>query len=61
MKTQILEVGDEVYWNDPDDGLTSAYYHIVRFINDDVVYLENGVSECEALLHELSRFDLLDK
>jgi hypothetical protein len=49
-----FNIGDEVYWNDPEDGLCSAYYTIAELYNDDIVLLVNGYSETEAFIHELS-------
>jgi len=52
-----LAVGDEVFWNDPDDGRCSAIYKIVEITNDDppVYRLRNDSgSETEAYLKELS-------
>jgi hypothetical protein len=53
MDRKDLNIGDEVYWNDPE-GLTSAYFNIISFPNDEIVYLKNEFSECEAFIHELS-------
>jgi hypothetical protein len=49
-----LKIGDEVYWNDPDDGLTSDHYKIKEFLTDDIVLLINNHAETEAFIHELS-------
>jgi hypothetical protein len=49
-----LVVGDEVYWNDPDNGLTSSYYKVVKIISAEVVLLKNKTSETEAFISELS-------
>lgn len=49
-----LNIGDEIYWNDPDDGLTSDHYTIKEFLSGDIVLLINDHSETEAFLHELS-------
>ena len=49
-----LKIGDEVFWNDPDDGLTSNYYKIKQFLTDNIVLLANENSETEAFIHELS-------
>jgi len=59
--TKMLDVGDEVYWTDPE-GITSACYTIVEIctesgtINDeyDVVKLQNQHSETQAYASELS-------
>lgn len=55
MDRKNLQIGDEVYWNDPDDGMCSGVFKIVEFINDTVVLLRNDSgSETEAFLNELS-------
>ena len=55
--------GDEVYWRDPDEGISSGYYTVVwvgapegveRMAADTVVGLRNEAgSELEALLGEI--------
>lgn len=59
-----LVPGDEVWWNDPDNGIASGYYHIVavKLADDDapigpgtVVDLQNDCgTEVEAFVSELS-------
>jgi len=44
-------VGDEVYWNDPDNGLCSGYYRVAKIIDCDILVLENGT---EVFIWELS-------
>lgn len=48
--------GDEVYWNDPDDGISSGYYIVVKYITDEILALrsEDWSSELEAFESELS-------
>lgn len=54
-----LAAGDEVWWEDPDDGISSGYYRVVDVRGDSVtpdtvVVLKNdGGSEVEAFVHEL--------
>ena len=49
-----LAVGDEVFWNDPDSGLCSDYFHIIEFLDFNVVRLSSSDgSELEAFLWEL--------
>ena len=50
-----LEVGDEVYWNDPDDDLCSGNFIISEFLDNDIAFLvsEDG-TELEAFLCEIS-------
>ena len=48
-----LAVGDEVYWNDPDNGLCSRYYTIGQIeINGEIVkiwdYSDGSYIECFA-------------
>lgn len=56
-----LNIGDEVYWNDPDDGLSSGNY-IIRQIEtesgkieylSDVVLISNESSETQVYASEL--------
>lgn len=53
-----LHPGDEIYWNDPDDGLCSDYYTISRiWIEDEgesirIVDVEGRELECFA--HEIN-------
>ena len=57
----MLEVGDEVFWNDPE-GITSSMYTITEIcttsgtLNDefDVVRLQNNHSNTEAYACELT-------
>jgi len=52
-----LKPGDEVFWNDPDEGRCSDVYKIVEITDDDprVYRLKNAAgSETEAWLGELS-------
>ena len=48
-----LHKGDEVYWNDPDEGTCSRMLHIlsIKFTPPNVVYIEESdgsVVECYA-------------
>jgi hypothetical protein len=60
-----LNVGDEVYWHDPDDGLCSADYKIAEIETEsgkienlwDVVLLVNDDSETQALACELCEWE----
>jgi len=47
--------GDEVFYKDIDNDISTGYYIIQEFITDDIVYLrdENG-RELEAFITELS-------
>lgn len=44
--------GQKVYWNDPAEE-TSGEYTISFVINEEMVYISNGVSEAEVLINEL--------
>jgi hypothetical protein len=64
MTTMRFEVGQRVYWNDPDDGLCSRYGTITAVYGmrgdgapdlDPVVTLDN---ETDALMSELSEVPL---
>jgi hypothetical protein len=57
-KKPKYNVGDEVYWNDPDDGACSGIYKVID-INDDFsryVYLlrDSKGNETQAFEFELS-------
>lgn len=56
-----LKVGDEVWWNDPDNGISSGYYTItgihtesgvIEYAND-IVFISNGTTQAEVFAHEL--------
>jgi len=47
-------IGDEVYWTDPDNNISSGYYEIIEVINDKIYYIANATSESEVFEHELS-------
>lgn len=59
-----LQVGDEVFWTDPDNGLSSGIYRVTRILTetgaveglhgDTIIALRNEAgSEVEAFLSEL--------
>ena len=51
-----LQPGDEVFWNDPDDGICSRYYTIQHIeLNGNIVCITDvDGSSLEAFAHELS-------
>lgn len=51
-----LDIGSEVYWNDPDNGQCSGWRIIQEFHNEEIVVLtdEQGVETTEAFIHELT-------
>lgn len=63
IERQWLSVGDEVFWNDPDNGFSSGYAVIVEIMSesgkveerDTILRLKTPAgSEIEAFAHELS-------
>ncbi len=56
MEDQImnLEVGFEVYWNDPDEHVCSGYGTIVKIKGDIYCLKMDNGEEVEAFKHELS-------
>lgn len=46
-------VGDEVYWNDPDAGLSSGYYWVTAIHGEIILINNNAGSEAEVFAHEL--------
>ena len=57
MKSELeLDIGSEVYWDDPDGGLCSGYYIVKRIVSDTILVLtdESYTSEVEVFIHELS-------
>jgi len=53
MKNKF-KVGDEVYWTDPDDDISSGYYKVIAVINRGIYYISDGTSEAEVFEHELN-------
>jgi hypothetical protein len=57
-----LQPGDEVFWTDPDDGISSGTYKVTgvnsdgeEVTEDTIITLRNDQgSEVEALAHELT-------
>jgi hypothetical protein len=50
----LLDVGDEVFWHDPDEEACSGVYVIQEFVSKDIVRLRNDAgSEVEAFVSEL--------
>ncbi len=51
-----MDIGAEVYWNDPDDGACSGWYIIQSIKNNDTVVLtnESGESMTEVHISELA-------
>lgn len=53
----IFVIGQEVYWDDPDNGAASGLYKIEKVIDDESVLISNKYSEAEVPLHELMHLD----
>ena len=51
---ESLRTGDEVYWNDPDEGICSGHGTFVRHLNDEVVVIRKDDVEMEVFVKELS-------
>ena len=49
--TKLYNVGDEVYWNDPDNDFASGYYTVTEIVNDEIVVLDHNT---EVFIWELS-------
>ena len=49
-----LLLGDEVYWNDPDEGTCSGHGTFVRHLNDEVAVIRKDDVEMEVFVKELS-------
>ena len=48
-----FHIGDEVWWEDPDNGTSSGAYEIVDIdIDQDILVLSNGSSIVEAFRDE---------
>ena len=47
-----IAIGDEVMWEDPDDGISSGVYKVFGIPNDEVLQLSNGTSEVEVYWDE---------
>jgi len=55
MEDHIKQIGAEVYWNDPDDGIYSGYREIKAFVGETIVFLEDeDGSVTEAFITELT-------
>lgn len=50
-----IEVGSEVYWHDPDGGLSSGLYKVDEILSEDdgMIRISNGFSEAEVYFNEL--------
>ena len=49
-----LQLGDEVYWNDPDNDTCSGYSYFVRYCNDEVAIITKDEIELEVFIWELT-------
>ncbi len=48
-----IKINDYVFWNDPNDNISSGYYKVIKIINDDVSLISNKVCETEVFNFEL--------
>jgi len=46
-------IGDNVYWNDPDDGKTSGYYEIKEHLGDGMMLIGDFDQDVEVHISEL--------
>ena len=49
-----LRPGDEVYWNDPDEGTCSGHGIFAKYINDEAAVIKKDDVEIEVFVKELS-------
>lgn len=49
------KVGEKMWWTDPDGGISSGFYTIIA-INGETAVINNGTSEAEVPLTELTPF-----
>jgi hypothetical protein len=62
MNAEQLKPGDEVYWNDPDEGISSGYYTVKEVLSesgdiedDTIVIIKNDAGTwAEVFVHEIS-------
>ena len=56
MKEKKIKIGDVVYWNDPDNGLSSGYGSVISAGHPEIVTLKMfSGSEAEVLIHEIEK------
>lgn len=55
----IFQEGEKVFWNDPEDGISSGVYEIISKVDDDYdsVLIRNEYSETEVFISELMKLD----
>ena len=49
-----FNIGDEVFWTDPHNGISNGFYEIIKIISKDIYYIKNKYSEAEVFEHELT-------
>ena len=54
VNSDDLRAGDEVYWNDPDEGACSGYGVFVGYLNDEAAVIKKDDVEIEVFIQELS-------
>jgi len=50
-----LQIGQKVYWADPDSNISSGYYSIVS-IKNDIITIANNSSVAEVYDYELREY-----
>lgn len=55
----IFQEGEKVFWNDPEDGISSGVYEIISKVDDDYdsVLIRNEHSEAEVFISELMKLE----
>jgi hypothetical protein len=49
-----LHQGDEVFWNDPDEGICSGHGTFIEYHSDEVAWIEKDGLAIEVYVHELA-------
>ena len=55
MQMRDINVGDTLFWNDPDDGICSCKVIVKEIYDDSIVGEEHGGGELEAYPNELEK------
>ena len=61
VNSDDLRLGDEVYWNDPDEGTCSGYGTFVRHLDESAAVIKKDDVEIEVFIQELSQMSKLYK
>lgn len=49
-----LQLGDKVYWDDPDNDICSGYGYFVRYYNDEVAIITKDEIELQVFVWEIT-------